>query len=851
MNPVKLPSKRRTATVLGARQPSCMEEAPLQQQQAPRSHREPRLKAGAAAPSCSSTDGRNGIPPSSKALGNDKERGNKAKVKSNKHKLSKAVGPMGSSSRTGPPPSTEDRGAGLERLLTVMDSGLSDGLGRLTDEQLQQILFAIQRSSYARRGPEEQEAPGAVSHSNLKSTECKPQHVTNCETDTNCSSAAMEGELKEKEEDVKKEEDRCGRSPEFERLHSDNRTTVNSKKKAPWKPETDEQVSLKQQQRSALSRLQGKERAETASSSISHREQPAAIRSSLRLGEVTPMEEELSAARKEEQRRRWLEELDRQREEAAERRKREKLLRRQTEDHERWTAHFDSLQRRALIQPAAPSAPPAVRLSGSEREDWDPSSSLSLVWEATSSCGAESVIGASVDSTRGCPTRSSYLRTMTSLLDPAQIEERERRRLKQLEQQRAIEAQMEERKKQREQEEARRRRQEEEEEKRVTLEREKLQKQYELEMLKKKEKDKPPLTEEHQHPLPQPFVQPHRSDCLPQTDGIPHSKEPEENLAGGRPEETGSESTAARESERLESGSRSLSAYKDTYVQTEDAPPLPPLSDQGLTSVVSRQNLPPPSGSAEPPNSWSHGVRGGKENLCLPAGGDLYEPFARMERNRKTKRRPEWNTQRPSRRFVPASERYPVALQKNRQESRLRRQAELLALQERTRLCRTEPPAQSQEAGPCGPVKKIPAGLNGPGQNQTASGAERSRFPDHHHGAALTGPLSEPETLLRVSSRGRSPPPAQDFLPYLRTDEVLSLDPLEPTDMLPPPGSGVSVPTRSDPLPHTQRQQQILRGLARLRQGLLQKQRELETDLVPQRNRRVNERRLPSTAHRT
>lgn len=29
----------------------------------------------------------------------------------------------------------------------------------------------------------------------------------------------------------------------------------------------------------------------------------------------------------------------------------------------------------------------------------------------------------------------SYLRTMTSLLDPAQIEERERRRLKQLEQQ--------------------------------------------------------------------------------------------------------------------------------------------------------------------------------------------------------------------------------------------------------------------------------------------------------------------------------------------------------------------------------------------------------------------------------
>lgn len=47
---------------------------------------------------------------------------------------------------------------------------------------------------------------------------------------------------------------------------------------------------------------------------------------------------------------------------------------------------------------------------------------------------------------------------------------------------------------------------------------------------------------------------------------------------------------------------------------------------------------------------------------------------------------------RPNRQFVPASERYPAALQRNRQESRLKRQAELLALQERTCLLRTDPP---------------------------------------------------------------------------------------------------------------------------------------------------------------
>lgn len=80
----------------------------------------------------------------------------------------------------------------------------------------------------------------------------------------------------------------------------------------------------------------------------------------------------------------------------------------QTEDHELWVAHFDSLQRRPPLQTAAPSAPPPGPSNGSERGEWEPSSSLSLVWEAMSSCGADSVCGASVDTSSGFPTRARY-----------------------------------------------------------------------------------------------------------------------------------------------------------------------------------------------------------------------------------------------------------------------------------------------------------------------------------------------------------------------------------------------------------------------------------------------------------
>ncbi|XP_040889092.1 coiled-coil domain-containing protein 66 isoform X2 [Toxotes jaculatrix] len=831
-NPAKLSFRPRAANILSSRQPACVEEVQGEErparQQALR-HREARSKAGGAATSFNSnaattTGGRSTTLISSKTNEHQNGGGTKAvtKVKSDRHKHSSTVGSVRANGKTGQPQNSGTGGkVGLKDTLASGDAGLKDSMVVLTREQLQQILNTVQASSNGQQprsqfdtsmnegGEREMEEDKGGGGEEIKKGE-GDGGVTNTTEASQDKDNRLSGCL----------------FSWLEERQSDSRSAIDAKK-AQWRRELDEQVALKQQQRSAPGRLQAEEDTESVlsvQSCVSHREQPAAIRSSLKLGEVTPMEEVLSVEKREEQRRRWLEELDRQREETTERRRREKLLQSQTEDHELWATHFDSLQRRPPTHIAAPSALPPAPPSRSERGEWEPSSSLSLVWDATSSCGAESVGGASVDTTGGYPCRASYLRTMTALLDPAQIEERERRRLKQLEQQQAIEAQVEERRRQREREEARRREEEEEEERRVALEREMLQRQYELDTLRERQK----------------------------------AEQPKKNHDDERLKETLEPVAVTTEAERLEEDvNSSVSPYKDTGVQTEAAPSLP---------EASAQNQPPPPLSAAPPNSRNRAARTGKENICLPGGrgggrgvggggGDPYEAFARTERSRRDKRRPEWNTQRPSRQFVPASERYPAALQRNRQESRLKRQAELLALQERTCLSRTGPPPPSQQS--TSPNRKVETVSKGQSMS-TVINSERGRSP----------PI--PAVRHRVQCQQAStslPPLALEFIPYVRTDEVFNLDPLEPADTPPPDAHTEAPPQRSasppapshrDPLlhpellrkTHTHRQQEILRGLAQLRQGLLQKQRELETDLNPLLKRHDNELGTPSATHR-
>lgn len=138
----------------------------------------------------------------------------------------------------------------------------------------------------------------------------------------------------------------------------------------------------------------------------------------------------LSVRRREEQKRRWLQELDKQREETSERRRREKRLQSQVgpgpgpgsqpgrshagigdgvwwcfqpEDHELWASHFESLQRKPPVPAAAPTPAP---LEGLEQREWEPTSRLSLLSEAVSTCGGESVRGVAVETNCGHSTRA-------------------------------------------------------------------------------------------------------------------------------------------------------------------------------------------------------------------------------------------------------------------------------------------------------------------------------------------------------------------------------------------------------------------------------------------------------------
>ncbi|XP_054639963.1 coiled-coil domain-containing protein 66 isoform X2 [Dunckerocampus dactyliophorus] len=628
--------RTRPASIWRSSQPPCMvQEVPARQaRQCTSRPRGAKNKAGEGLSFDSSAVAERGV--ASRTASKTQEHhtgGGRAKVvpkvKSDRHKCSTSTGSLTAGGNTGRTQGSMK--AGPKHSQVTENKGQNDTAVCLTGEQVRQILNAVQPSSHDQHTEEEQSVLSCDGHQGGGEMEDRLGWAETKGGETTLISPPKDNRS------------HGGLFSWLEEREVDTKACVEAKK-AQWRRELNEQVALKQQQQHHVTSVRLQSEEDTAQLFGRHREQPAAIRSSLRLGAVTPMEEVLTVERREEQRRRWLEELDRQREETKERRRQEKLLQSQKEDHDLWASHFDSMQRRPpAASPVPPLVPPPVPISVSKRGDWDPSSNLSLAWDASSSCGADSVDRASVDPSSRYTTRSSYLRSMTALLDPVQMEERERRRLKQLEQQRAIQAQVEERRQQREQEEARRKTEEEEEERRLTMEWNILHTKYQEDTHKEQLKE-------------------HGCGEV----GVKESLE----LSVLRP--------ADRSSEK-----------RDTAVQTEAPPPL-------------REDSAQTTGVPTPSNVKKRAVRGGKERMCLPeggggGGGDPYEAFARTERSNE-KRRPEWNTHRPSRRFVPASERYPVTLQRSRQESRLKRQEELLTLQDRNCLSRSGAPPPHQDA---------------------------------------------------------------------------------------------------------------------------------------------------------
>ncbi|KAM9272115.1 LOW QUALITY PROTEIN: coiled-coil domain-containing protein 66 [Cariama cristata] len=494
----------------------------------------------------------------------------------------------------------------------------------------------------------------------------------------------------------------------------------------------------------------------------------------------------------------------------------------------------------------------------------------------------------------------SFLRSMTALLDPAQIEERDRRRQKQLEHQKAIMAQIEEKRKKKQLEEEQRR-QEQEEEQRLAREKEQMQK-FEEDMLKQKQKEELVTlnnelyqTMQKAQELAQRLKQEQRIRDLAQK-GHDISKL-QKNLGGGDTEfencNTGTSHQSHNFSDDIKSHiDQETSPRKDTAVQTdyfntsaytESAEERTVCCESPDISIEYKET----SNSKKYQKEMQYidkNKLSGKETGAIYS--DLYEQYARKEKqikpSEKYSKRPDWNIKKPGKRYVPASERYPKQLQKQR-ENKVRRQMELLQLVERN-----TPGNLSKKGGYSGRSPSPHEEIN------TKSKGHRVRKEEQLHKNHLTEERSESPPVPAVKNRlhqvqqkqihtsnflvhnnnsrreknsktetqqrsslppiteaGR--PPSSQFIPYVRTSEVYYLDPEAPVtrpstqdpqyrqfnDSYQAPQQIFSSDHVRDPLLNPdvvkirERQQAILKGLSELRQGLLRKQKELETALIP------------------
>ncbi|XP_064451088.1 coiled-coil domain-containing protein 66 isoform X4 [Mirounga angustirostris] len=682
-------------------------------------------------------------------------------------------------------------------------------------------------------------------------------------------------------------------------------------KKAQWKKELDEQVALKKKEKEASEKrndlwkkfesdkivwekFQILDQSKTCASSSSILSQsPIQItmvqadghplpRASQILEEAVPPEHPFSAM-KQEQQRKWIEDLNRQIEDDRQRKIEEKITSSKGEEHDRWAMHFDSLKNYPASQSQLSSRsthnqPEYFCVSPDTQELADISSVYTPTTGSQVEPSEEEHIAKPVrDKAMANSQKTNFLRSMTALLDPAQIEERDRRRQKQLEHQKAITAQVEEKRRMKQLEEQQRKKEEQEEERRLAREREEMQKQYEEDILKQKQKEEIMTLETNElfqtmqraQEVAQRLKQEQRIRELAQkghdTSGLI------KNLGGhGLDDVSGKKNTCI---------SSTTSPKKDTAVQTDD------LNTGTLTNaesccgtVIEREIL--NCSSPEIPAEFNEqfNTKKDKEELIINQvkgvnlekenswHNDQCNEFARTEKTpmKKCPKRPDWNINKPLKRYIPASEKYPKQLQKQREEKKVRRQMELLNLVERN-----NPGHVSQNRGtsPVLPssqeteprfrwhlIKKEeePLKIN-------SFGKERSQSPPPvpvvknrtQQTQTLKNSNYERENLiLEDSQTGTSPGLSEPshFIPYVRTNEIYYLDPDAPLSrpLTQQTSHDCDQEHRQlfdsevrDPLlnpnlvKNRDRQQAILKGLSELRQGLLQKQRELETNLMP------------------
>nr|XP_035938324.1 coiled-coil domain-containing protein 66 isoform X3 [Halichoerus grypus] len=614
-------------------------------------------------------------------------------------------------------------------------------------------------------------------------------------------------------------------------------------KKAQWKKELDEQVALKKKEKEASEKrnnpwkkfesdkivwekFQILDQSKTyASSSSILSQSPIQItmvqadghplpRASQILEEAVPLEHPFSAM-KQEQQRKWIEDLNRQIEDDRQRKIEEKITSSKGEEHDRWAMHFDSLKNYPASQSQLSSRsthnqPEYFCVSPDTQELADISSVYTPTTGSQVEPSEEEHIAKPVrDKAMANSQKTNFLRSMTALLDPAQIEERDRRRQKQLEHQKAITAQVEEKHRKKQLEEQQRKKEEQEEERRLAREREEMQKQYEEDILKQKQKEEIMTlktnelfqTMQRAQELAQRLKQEQRIRELAQkghdTSGLI------KNLGGhGLDDVSGKKNTCI---------SSTTFPKKDTAVQTDD------LNTGTLTNaesccgtVIEREIL--NCSSPEIPAEFNEqfNTKKDKEELIINHvkgvnlekenswHNDQCNEFARTEKTpmKKCPKRPDWNINKPLKRYIPASEKYPKQLQKQREEKKVRRQMELLNLVERN-----NPGHLSQNRGtsPVLPssqeteprfrwhlIKKEeePLKIN-------SFGKERSQSPPPvpvvknrtQQTQTLKNSNYERENLILEDSQTETSPGLSEpshFIPYVRTNEIYYLDPDAP-----------------------------------------------------------------------
>ncbi|XP_036988003.2 coiled-coil domain-containing protein 66 isoform X5 [Artibeus jamaicensis] len=529
------------------------------------------------------------------------------------------------------------------------------------------------------------------------------------------------------------------------------------------------------------------------------------------------------------------------------------------EEHDRWAIHFDSLKsypgsQSQLSSRSSHKQPEYFCVSPDTQELAD----ISSVYTPTAGSQiepseeehiAKPVTGVVMANSQ----KTNFLRSMTALLDPAQIEERDRRRQKQLEHQKAITAQVEERRRKRQLQEEQRKKEEQEEELRLAREREEMQKQYEEDILKQKQKEEIITlktnelfqTMQRAQELAQRLKQEQRIRELAQK-GHDTSRLIK-NLGVNSVQVEFNESTNNISNSRhsLDEVSDKMntsisfmnSSKKDTGVQTDDlnieiftsaesycgsviereiincsSPKIPAEFNEQFNTKKNKQEL----------RSQDKGLNLEKENSWYNDHCNQFTSAGKQTKHRKKcPKRPDWNINKPLKGYIPASEKYPKQLQKQREEKKEEERLKINSF--------------SKERSQSPPVSMM---KNRTQQTQTlTNNYEIENLIPGGNQTEVSPSISEPS----------------HFIPYVRTNEIYYLDPDAPLSR--PLTQNPQYPNAQncdqeqrqlfdsdyvrDPLlnpnlvKNRDRQQAILKGLSELRQGLLQKQRELETNLMP------------------